>query len=354
MKENEGYILVLLVFAIMVFTVLGAAALTISLSDLRTSAHWAEADVAYYYAEAGVEKAVSLLPVEPERLGVFRADFTRAGVPAFTVTVEPVTAGGAEAAPAVRILSVGKSGSKQRTADVIARWRPLGWNALVGEEISLCNVETVGHVTGDSLVFGGGVNRVAGNITSCSTEGDVVCEGKQTHREEFARVSLDFAALAERALAEGWFTPGARDVVYVLEGVSGANRMYLPGDAVFMPGFSCSGLIVCRGDVTVEGPLLSGKMTVLAEGDITIRSSLLMTASFDGSFFLYSGGCLRREGGRLLGLNGVLMGRELTLMNMSVRYCDRAVLACLDGLPESLWRYSPSFDLEWVEAVQRR
>ena len=348
MKQQQGVVLVMLLFIILLFTALGVALLTISQRDLLISRHLAEASSAQYAADAGVEWAVAHLPRQHGLLNVFMLDYAQGGSPAFSVSVRPALGRMYD-----RVIRVkGLAGNKEYLAEVITRYRPLGGYALVGERVRLDKVVVHGHVMADELVFIYDLSRVYGNICddlrTFMLGGRLERGGVDYQRLETEVDWIDFDQLGVLAVNNGW---------RVVAGVAGGfffdepqvdKRIYVTGDVVLGKGFAFDGVLVVRGQVTIE-QLPVGQVVLLAEGEIVFAADLLPGA---GSLAAYSSSKITYEGGAAV--RGVLVGRELMLSRLEITYCDTAILAVIEDLPAELLSFSPGFTLEWIDLRPRR
>lgn len=345
MRGQRGVVLVMLLFMILLFTALGVALLTISQRDLLISRHLSEASEAQYAADAGVEWAVAHLPREHGMLAVFALDYSQGGSPAFSVNVRPAEG---ENKYGCVIRAKGFARNKEHLAEVISSYRPLGGYALVGESVSLDGVVVYGHVMADELVFIYDLSRVYGNICydlrtfvlgGRMERGGVDCQRLDTDMDW-----IDFDQLGVLAVNNGWRL-AAGGLFCELDA---GERVYVTGDVVLGEGFAFDGLLVVRGQVTIE-QLPVGEVVLLAEGDIVFAADLLPGA---GSLAAYSSSTITYQGGAAV--YGVLVGRELMLSRLEIGYCDTGILAVIEDLPAELLLLSPGFTLEWIDLRPRR
>ncbi|EEG78345.1 PilX N-terminal domain-containing pilus assembly protein [Dethiobacter alkaliphilus] len=342
MKEERGYVLLVLMYVIIMLTLLGVTVLSIGLMDLKVSGHMAEAKRAYYYAEAGVALMVAGLPREVGLLAEYAAEEDYGPSPRFRAVVSE-----GEKSYVKRIESLGRYGDKERRVEVLARLQPFGGNAVVAEEIVLEEVAVRGSVLAGDVEFNG-ANRIAGDLyvrELVAGEAEVGGHGCVWDGEDFPLVDIGEMETGE------WEIPPVVDEVFWLEGdYEGCERLFVPGDLVIGEEFWFTGMIVVLGEVRLlEVPW--GDVVLLAEGEVIIEGGF--GGEEPGSLVVYSG---ERVSGFLWWeeIYGVLMAPVVELSRVVVCYDDRAVMDVLEELPAELLGYCPGFNLTWLETELRR
>ena len=346
MNDERGYALFLLLYLMLLLTVLATAVLHIALMDMRVSGHMAEADRAYYSAEAGMEWMLVDLPRDIESLTEYTAEKEFGGSVQFVASVhdgdEPYVK---------RITSTGHFGNKSRTVEVQAGLLPFGGYSIIAEEMVLEQVRVSGGLLAAEVIFAGNECRVAGELCYKDTvSGDYVVDGQHCLWEGEDFPEMDFAVFV--AWAEGWLQPPQMGEEYCLNAEYSDivnDRLFVPGDLVIEAGFHFDGVIVVQGDVTLHAMPI-GAVVLLAEKEV--RFAWHDFELTEDVLVLYSGEVISNEAP--LDMNGVLMAPVVELSDAVIRYDDAAVMGWLTELPEALLTYCPSFAVTWLEAELRR
>jgi hypothetical protein len=374
MDTARGYALIIVLFAMMLFSLLGVTVFSVTLADMRISRHIAQADQAYYYAEAGIERAAAELPRAVACYLAYEAEFERLegqadGPPYFTVTVAPYS-GAEEDRLRKRIRATGMAEGKQRTVEVWAGLQLFGGNVLVSPGlIALDQVTAGGNVLAGEVLFQFGQSEIRGNLVH---DLDVATVGGGGYRVLGQECSVPFPgesnvdfdlleALARSGCGE-WFIPEQgedgscdwRDFPCT----DSCGGVFVPGDLTIAGDFLFSGLMVARGTVYLQTAEVYGPLAILAEGDI------LLGMGGDVPVHGMYGGCLLYSAGEILDtradklpciVHGVLIGRGgISLTNVELIYEEEPLLPYVEALPEGALPHYPSLLLEWVDTAPRR
>ncbi len=355
MSRQSGYALLVLVFTGLLIFLLGSTLFLIALSGLRVSRHLAEADRAFYYAEAGVELLKASLPRQHEKLASFQLQLERQGSPSFTGRVIPLE----REKYAFLLAAVGRAGNKQRNAAAEARYFPFGGNAVIAGNLQVAGATVEGSVYADYFLVAEGKTVVSGDLAVIEIEIEATEGGSLRHlgrilqREESEIIWTDFDLLSAKAKDGGWRVPPVVNGIYRLEELA-TGTWYVPGD-LCLDGWRGSNLmVVVEGEVTMSR-LPAGRLVLFAEGEIKIelQASGVADVGESQSLVLYSQEQITVSGENFL-LRGVLLAPEVELQGVSLLYCHRAALPWLDLVPAELLALSPTFALEWLETRIRR
>jgi hypothetical protein len=349
-QGKKGYAIVILLVSISLVTLLGVSLFTLAQINDRVSRHMAEADRAWYAAEAGVEWAIAALPRDCGELVGYETEFVHLDEPVFSVTVKPSM----EQDYAWHISSVGIAGNKMRRSEAHVWLWPFGRRALIAREAILTKVGVQGSVIACSVVFGPGETVVTGRLLYENLTlggGWYVC-GEEQVLVGHELPEVDFAKLVERAEDELWPSlVGEGSVRLDEEAGIAEGPLLVMGDLVLAGGFAFDGVILVTGSVDVAG-LPEGQVVLLVQEDILFSGDVQMD---EGSALVaWCGGVCAYPGGSGLILRGVLFAGVLDLTDMEIVYCDLPAVLAMDAMPEALVNYSPSFGVEWLEVGTRR
>ncbi|MBS4030491.1 MAG: pilus assembly PilX N-terminal domain-containing protein [Clostridiales bacterium] len=364
MRQGEkGLALLFVVMMMLLFTGLGFALLSITLSDYRVSRHLADSDKAYYAAEAGVQLAVALLPKAYGEYLVFEDTLVRDGEPPyFTVDVR---CDGIRK----RIHSVGKANGKTRVLDVVAEICHLGGHVLIsGGEVLLADVILEGNILADEIAFCCSKSEVAGDIlyhtsVRCVNGGSYLYGGKEAKLGELPEIVIDFEEYEKRVAEEGdWLFAGGGEAPFVFHDFVDEfiyQKIFIAGDLVIHGVFDFEGLVVVRGSVDVNSGDFGGNFVLLAEDDISFTVDGSQGEHIaGGSCFFYSGGSIvdRRSGlkPRFLFHGAMMAAGDVELGEFDLVFDGGAVSEWFWELPEDLFLPFTEFVLTWVDLSPRR
>ncbi|MBS3898080.1 MAG: hypothetical protein KGZ54_08175 [Dethiobacter sp.] len=346
---QRGYALLLLVFATLLVFLLGSTIFLIALSDLRVSLHLAEADRAFYYAEAGVELLKANLPRSYSEMQGFRLQLEKLDSPRFSGSVSPLTGENY----AFLLTATGQAGNKRREAAAEARYFPFGGSAVFAGNFLAAGANVKGSVYADYFLVGEGETVISGDLALKELRnmgGSYLCLGREWQREG-ARLSWsDFDCLTAKAKTEGWPMPPIVNDSYRLEDELG--RWYVPGDLLLDVRLGGDLLVAVAGDVTMSS-LPAGRVVLFAQGEIVLQACGVANVWDSQSLVLYSQERITVAGDCLL-LRGVLLAPVVELQGASLLYCHRAALPWLELVPADLLALSPTYALEWLETRIRR
>ncbi|MCR3921839.1 MAG: PilX N-terminal domain-containing pilus assembly protein [Firmicutes bacterium] len=348
MSNRRGTALVWLLFAVLLFSLLGTSLFQLAMSDLRVSGHLVAAEEAQYAAEAGIELAVSVLPWLYSELGEDEWQVEHFAAPTFVVTAKREDSG------LVRIHAQGHAGAMTKDVEVLASLRPFGRQALVGQRTWLTGVNVVGHVCTDEIVFDQLQSHISGDLRTLWLEllagGSYLCEGHLCGNGRPYELEVDFVHLAEEAWLCGWQEPDLVDDVYQVDGRQ-PGPLYAKGTVEINLQEPWQGLLIAEEDVSIDTWVDESQLVILAKGDVFLGG---VDEMWQGSLFVYSGGTIYRTVAGCLELSGCLVAPALELAGVTITYGDEAILAQLEVLPVELLKVAPTFDLEWLELAPRR
>lgn len=351
MWRQRGYALLLLVFATLLIFLLGSSLLFIALSDLRVSRHLAEADRAFYYAEAGIELLQASLPRRHSELRGYRLQAERLDSPRFSGSVTPLPGENY----AFQLTAMGQAGVKRREAAAEARYFPFGGSAVFAGSFQASGATVLGSVYADRILVGAGETVISGDLAvkeiRLEEGGNYFCMGREWQREGPDLAWPDLACLAAKAKAEGWRVPVGANGSHGLD-VTATGSWYVPGDLLFAGWLGSQLLVLTDGNVTLCG-LSAGQVVIFAQGEIVVQASGGSIGGDGQSLLLFSEERITVSGDGL-SLRGVLLAPEVKLQGASLIYCHRAALPWLELVPEELLALKPSFALEWLETRMRR
>ncbi|MBT9168265.1 MAG: hypothetical protein DDT19_01610 [Syntrophomonadaceae bacterium] len=351
-SRQSGYALLVLVFAGLLIFLLGSTLFLIALSDLRVSRHLAEADRAFYYAEAGVELLKASLPRSHRELRGYRLQAEKLDSPRFSGSVVPLP--GED--HAFLLTAEGKVGDKRRAAAAEARYFPFGGSAVFAGNFQSARATVEGSVYADYFLVDEGKTVVSGDLAVKRIEvrgGSYHYMGRILQREGSEITWPDFDLLSAKAKADGWPVPPVVEGSYRLEETA-RRTLYVPGNLSLDGWLGSNLIVVVAGDVTMSS-LPTGRLVLFAKGEIELRAFGVADVRESQSLVLYSREriTVSGSGDRLL-LRGVLLAPEVELRGVRLLYCHRAALPWLDLVPDELLALSPSFALEWLETRIRR
>jgi len=350
-NSQRGYALLLLVFATLLMFLLGSTLLFIALSDLRVSRHLAEADRAFYYAEAGVELLKASLPRRHREMQGYRLQVERLGSPRFTGLVAPLP--GEEYA--FLLTAEGQVGDKRREAAAEARYFPFGGSAVFAGSFQATRATVQGGVYADYFLVSDGETVISGDLAVKEIRleggGSYLCLGREWQRDGPDLVWPDLACLTAKAIIEGWRVPVGVNGSYGLD-VTATGSWYVPGEMLLAGGLGSQLFVLADGNVTLRG-LSAGQVVIFAQGEIVVEASGGGIGGESQSLLLFSKERITVLGEGLL-FRGVLLAPEVELRGASLLYCHRAALLWLELVPAELLAFKPTFALEWLETRIRR
>lgn len=350
---QKGYALLVLLFVTLLLFLLGSTLLSIALSDLRVSTHLAEADRAFYYAEAGIKFLKASLPRQHKKLPSFQVQVEWQESPRFTGQAIPLVG----EKYAFLLTAEGQAGKKQRRAAANARYFPFGGNGVIAGSLKATRAMVQGSVYTDRFLLGAGETVISGDLAareiSFGVEGGKYrCLGRDWRRAGEDLVWPEFTSMLAKAKAE-FDSPESVEAgeSYRLKGPV-AGLWYVPGNLLLDSRFSGDGLVVVEGNVKVSG-LPAGRVVLFAQGKIVVSGAGGGNVGGRQSLALFSRERIEVSGVGLV-FRGVLLAPKVELRDVLLRSCHRAVLPWLDLLPEELLAVNPAFGLEWLETRIRR
>ena len=350
MSKQNGYALLLLVFATLLIFLLGSTLYLIALSELRVSHHLTEVDRAFYYAEAGIALLKSSLPRRFRELQGYRLQAEGQDSPRFTGSVTPLA--GEEYA--FMLTAIGQVGDKRREVAAEARYFPFGGSAVFANSFLTEGATVQGSVYADYFIVGEGETVISGDLAVKELlfgGGSYLCQGREWQREGPELNWPDLTCLIAKANAEGWSVPLGVNGSYGLADTA-TGTWYVPGDLLLTGWLGSYLLVVAAGDVTVSS-LPAGRVVLFAQGEITVQACGGGNLCENQSLVLFSRERITVSGDCLL-LRGVLLAPEVELRGASLLYCHRAALPWLELVPAELLVFKPTFALEWLETRIRR
>lgn len=109
-KSQQGYVLVVTLFIAMVLFLLGTVLLTLANGELKLTSYFRDTTNAYYIAEGGLQKALSMLYENPNynSWGSFLNKYHKLGSGKYKVTIQQLDS------DTLKIICIGKSGKSQK------------------------------------------------------------------------------------------------------------------------------------------------------------------------------------------------------------------------------------------------
>lgn len=349
-SKQNGYALLLLVFATLLIFLLSSTLYLIALSELRVSRHLSEADRAFYYAEAGVEVLKASLPRRFRELKGYRLQAEGLDSPRFTGSVTPLA--GEEYA--FMLTAIGQFADKRREVSAEARYFPFGGSAVFASNFRTAGATVQGSIYADYFLVGEGETVISGDLAVIELQvegGSYLCLGREWQRAGPKLAWPDLTCLIAKAKAEGWPVPLGVNGSYGLADTA-TGTWYVPGDLLLNGWLGSNLLVVAAGDVTVNS-LPAGRVVIFAQGEITVEARGGGNLSKNQSLVLFSRERITVSGDCLL-LRGVLLAPEVELRGASLLYCHRAALPWLELVPAELLAFKPTFALEWLDTRIRR
>ena len=336
---------------------LGAALL-----DRQIGRNVAGYDLLYYYAEAGIELALAVLPRDYEEFLAFEGVFENLDKPPY-FKVEVTNTGENNTK---LLYSTGYLEGKKRALKVLARFSPLGANGLYSKEYILLDcVDVRGNVTGGEVSFCSGASRIWGNLYCKDVRafdgGIIDVYGRRCELAEVPVFAPDFNALYEKAQnGDGWYMPEVTDNDFIWGELfaEDARKVFVPGNLLIEGEFFFNGLIVVRGEVIFRCPSADNMLVLLAEGNIFLEMEQEPVSAIMGSNIFYSSEmiCDCRSGAiQRLKVEGALLAKDgLELSGLDLIFNEEGLYEYLEEIgPESFVGLA-SFNLEWVDSVPRR
>lgn len=347
---QRGYALLLLLVATLLILLLGSTIFLIAFSDLRVSRHLAEADRAFYYAEAGVELLKSRLPRNFREIQGYRLQTEKLDSPRFSGSVTPLP--GEEYA--FLLTAEGQFADKRREARAEARYFPFGGNAVFAGNFQAAGATVQGSVYADNFLVAAGETKISGDLTVKGVEtigGSYYYQGRKLPREGSGLLWPDLESLTAKAITDGWPVPLSANGSYRFENTA-TGIFYVPGDLELSGWLGSQLFALVAGDVLLCS-LPAGQVVLFAQGEIKLQACGIANTSQSQSLLFYS---LERITvlGDCLSFRGVLLAPEVELQGVSLLYCHRAALPWLSLAPAELLAISPTYALEWLETRIRR
>jgi hypothetical protein len=253
-KRENGAVLVVVLFVMIIVMFLGVAFLDMGTSEALMGDYFKDSVQAFYIAEGGLQKSLSMLKTDPEyKRGElwagFLSDMHELGAGFYSISIDEIGTG------KMKLVSTGrvhKSVAHIETEVLVAKVDPVFYNAI---SISNTDLKLSGgsSIYGDIYVDGGLDLKGTSEVT-----GDIRATGKVSGKENVqGRVSED-----------------VKRQTFPSFGAEQYKKMSKEQDNYHDEDFECShlylsGIMFVEGDVVVD--TISGDGLLYATGDIIVK-----------------------------------------------------------------------------------
>ncbi len=276
-KGENGAVLVVVLFVMVIVMLLGVAFLDMSTSEALMGDYFKDSVQAFYIAEGGLQKSLSMLKTDPEyKRGESWADFLSGrhelGDGSYRISIDEIGTG------KIRLVSTGrvhKSVVHIETEVLIAVVDPIFYNVVSISNTDL-KLSDGGSIHGDIYVDGEVDLKGTSEVT-----GDIRATGKVSGKENVkGRIYEDVKSRTFPSFGAAQYRKMAKELDNYYDDDFVCSHLYL-SDITFVEGdvvvdtISGDGLLYATGDITVnEGEVSGGSRCpplLICEGCFTIK-----------------------------------------------------------------------------------